>query len=57
MELPLEEATRALERMLITRALTQSHGNKTEAARLLGIHRTALYTKLKQLGIEEIAMP
>ncbi len=57
LELPLEEATRALERMLITRALTQSHGNKAEAARLLGIHRTALYTKLKQLGLEEVAMP
>ncbi len=57
LELPLEEATRALERMLITRALTQSLGNKTEAARLLGIHRTALYTKLKQLGMEEVAMP
>jgi len=57
LELPLEEATRSLERMLITRALTQSHGNKAEAARLLGIHRTALYTKLKQLGMEEVAMP
>ncbi|MBI4002014.1 MAG: sigma-54-dependent Fis family transcriptional regulator [Nitrospira defluvii] len=57
LELPLEEATQALERMLITRALTQSHGNKAEAARLLGIHRTALYTKLKQLGMEEVPMP
>lgn len=56
LELPLEEATRSLERMLITRALTQSHGNKAEAARLLGIHRTALYTKLKQLGMEEVVM-
>lgn len=56
-ELSLEEATRSLERMLIRRALTHSHGNKAEAARLLGIHRTALYAKLRQLGIEEVALP
>ena len=56
LELPLEEATRSLERMLITRALAQCQGNKAEAARLLGIHRTALYVKFKQLGMEEIAM-
>lgn len=56
LELPLEEATQALERLLIARALTHSHGNKAEAARLLGIHRTALYVKFKQLGMEEVAM-
>ncbi len=53
LELPLDEAVQALERMLIKRALAQTEGNKAEAARLLGIHRTALYTKLKQLGMEE----
>lgn len=57
LELPLEEATQSLERMLIRRALTRAQGNKAEAARLLGIHRTALYTKLKQLGVEEVVMP
>ncbi len=56
LELPLEEAVQSLERMLIKRALTQSQGNKAEAARVLGIHRTALYTKLKNLGMEEVAM-
>lgn len=50
--LPLEQATRGLERILITRALVRSHGNKAEAARLLGMHRQHLYTKLKELGIE-----
>jgi len=50
--LPFEETTRALERILIIRALTQSQGNKVEAARLLQIHRSYLYTKLKELGIE-----
>ena len=50
--MPLEQATRQLERLLITRALACSQGNKTEAARLLQIRRQHLYTKLKELGIE-----
>jgi DNA-binding NtrC family response regulator len=50
--MPLEPATRQLERLLITRALARSQGNKAEAARLLQIHRQHLYTKLKELGIE-----
>lgn len=51
--LPMEEATRALERILITQALTRTVGNKAEAARLLGIHRQTLYIKLKELGLRE----
>lgn len=50
--LPFEDAVRTLERMLITRALARAHGNKAEAARLLQIHRSHLYTKLKELGIK-----
>lgn len=49
--LPLEEAVRQLQRVLISRALTRTQGNKAEAARLLGIHRQHLYVKLKELGI------
>jgi len=47
-ELPLniEEA----ESLLIQRALTQTGGNITEAARLLGIHRTRIYRKLAQVN-------
>ncbi|MCW5800144.1 MAG: sigma-54-dependent Fis family transcriptional regulator [Nitrospira sp.] len=52
--LPLEEATRALERILITRALTRGAGNKSEAARILGIHRQTLYAKLDELGLREV---
>lgn len=51
--LPLEEATRALERLLIARAMIRGAGNKSEAARLLGIHRQTLYTKLDELGLRE----
>lgn len=53
MTLPLEEATRAFERMLITRAMTGAAGNKSEAARALGIHRQTLYAKLDDLGLRD----
>ncbi len=49
---PLGEAVQILERELIRRALVRCQGNKAEAARLLGITRQLLYTKLKELGIE-----
>jgi transcriptional regulator with PAS, ATPase and Fis domain len=39
------------EKAAITSALTQAGNNKTEAARLLGIHRTHLYKKMKRHGI------
>lgn len=38
------------ERQAITQALRECKGNKTEAARQLGISRTALYEKLAHLG-------
>jgi DNA-binding NtrC family response regulator len=49
---PLGEAVQILEQEMIRRALARCHGNKAEAARLLGITRQLLYTKLKELGIE-----
>ncbi len=52
MELPLEQAVASLERRMIQRALARASGNKTEAARILGIHRQHLYAKLKELGVE-----
>ena len=48
----LPTATARLERILIQRAITQSSGNRTEAARRLGIHRQLLYKKLRELGLE-----
>lgn len=53
LKLPLEEATLAFERILITRAMTRGGGNKSEAARILGIHRQTLYAKLEELGLRE----
>jgi len=42
---------RSLERRLIDRALTESKGNRTDAAARLGISRRLLYDKLQQLNI------
>jgi DNA-binding NtrC family response regulator len=41
-----------LERERICQAIAQSHGNQTEAARLLGICRRTLTNKLNQHGVE-----
>jgi DNA-binding NtrC family response regulator len=37
-----------LEREYIGRVLESTHGNKTEAARILGVDRTTLYRKLEE---------
>jgi two-component system, NtrC family, response regulator AtoC len=52
MELPLEQAVASLERRMIGRALHRSRQNKAEAARVLGINRQLLYSKLKYFGME-----
>jgi len=40
------------EEQLIKEAIRRSHGNKTEAARLLGLHRSVLYKKMNKLGLK-----
>ncbi len=40
-----------VERELITRALTHTHGHQANASELLGINRTTLRSKLRDLGI------
>jgi DNA-binding NtrC family response regulator len=42
-----------LERDLVGRALLQTHGNVTHAARLLKISRKGLQLKMKELGLRD----
>ncbi|MBN2483509.1 MAG: sigma-54-dependent Fis family transcriptional regulator [Candidatus Omnitrophica bacterium] len=48
----LKEACRDFERHYIEAVLTQSSGNQTKAAKILGIHRNALFLKMKSLGLK-----
>ena len=50
--LGLFERVEQFERQLIVEALLVAGGNKSEAARLLGIHEATVRTKLKRYGIE-----
>ena len=49
--LPFHDSVAKWERYLIEQALEVSNGNKSDAARCLGIHRRLLYEKLEQFGI------
>jgi len=44
---------RDIEREYIGRVLESTHGNKTEAARILGVDRTTLYRKLEEYKFKE----
>jgi DNA-binding NtrC family response regulator len=48
----LDEYLACIERELLNRAMARSKGNKTKAARLLGLTRPRLYRRLVQLGLE-----
>jgi two-component system, NtrC family, response regulator AtoC len=50
--LTLREAVSRLERRMIVQVLAQTNGNRSEAARRLGIARAQLYAKLQEFGIE-----
>ncbi len=49
---PLDEAMRAPERAMLLEALEASAWNRTLAARRLGINRSTLYRKLRDLGLD-----
>ena len=49
---PLKEMTDEFERIKIKEALSQTKGNQTKAAELLGIHRTTLVSKIESLEVE-----
>ncbi|MEZ6067684.1 MAG: sigma-54-dependent Fis family transcriptional regulator [Planctomycetaceae bacterium] len=48
----LTEATNRFQQDYITRAIRRVQGNMSEAARLLGLHRSNLYRKMRQLDME-----
>jgi Nif-specific regulatory protein len=50
--LALSQATDHFQRDYISTALQRARGNQAEAARLLGLHRSNLYRKMRQLGME-----
>jgi len=50
----LEQATRQFQREFIRRSIRQVNANMTDAARLLGLHRSNLYRKMKQLEMSEV---
>jgi DNA-binding NtrC family response regulator len=50
-DLPFHKAVASWERHLIEQALKASRGNKSDAARRLGMHRRLLYEKLSQFGM------
>lgn len=49
---PWTEAVAQLEKIMLERALRAASGNRAEAARVLGIRRQLLYSKLKEHQME-----
>ena len=55
MDLPLTEATRQFQADYIERHVKRANGNMTEAAERMGLHRSNLYRKIKQLEMDDQA--
>ena len=51
---PLKEEVAAAEIRAIKRALEYTEGNRAQAAKLLNIHRTGLYQKLRQYNLDTV---
>lgn len=49
----LTDATNFFQQDYIRRAIRRMRGNMSEAAKLLGLHRSNLYRKMRQLGMSE----
>jgi len=54
-ELGLDKATRQFQTEFIRRAIKLAGGNMSEAARRIGVHRSNLYRKMRQLDMKEVA--
>ena len=49
---PYRIAVEAVERLLIDKALERTFGNQLKAAKILGINRNTIRTKIKKFGIK-----
>jgi len=49
---PLSSATDRFQAEYIRQAIKRTGGNMSDAADLLGLHRSNLYRKMKQLGMD-----
>ncbi len=54
--LPLRDWVAVAEAWRIAEALREAHGNRTAAARTLGIGRRTLYSKMDKLGLTPVGM-
>jgi DNA-binding NtrC family response regulator len=54
---PLDGTLERVERRVLRRALERTYGNKSEAARLLGLKRTTFLDKLRRHGLDETSKP
>ncbi len=52
-DMPLEKATKEFQRGFIRQSIKRMQGNMSEAAKLLGVHRSNLYRKMRQLDMNE----
>jgi len=52
-DMGLSEATDAFQENYIRKSIRRVRGNMSEAARMLGLHRSNLYRKMRQLGMSE----
>jgi Nif-specific regulatory protein len=50
-DLGLANATDRFQEQYIERGIQRANGNMSEAARMLGLHRSNLYRKMRQLGM------
>lgn len=53
MDLPLTDATHQFQVEYIERHVKRAKGNMTDAAQRMGLHRSNLYRKMKQLGMRD----
>jgi len=53
LELSLSDATRKFQTEYIEEQIRRAGGNVTEAAQMMGLHRSNLYRKMRQLGMGE----